>query len=229
MASDAQACHRTFLLCTLCKKTHWSLSVHLRRNCMKNASETDFARAVETAKTEANNLLRNGRVWDYDLIKRIVSSPTPVDGLIEELQVRGNVVLNIPPIPDPTPAIPDLPSAADPVAGASDTASSSSSGELYQCPADVNQGTSLRERMSAAGLYKKHSNDHPLLCAFATYLRKELGNVDNVARFLFFMDHREPNLFFVRQPEKTRQYLSDLAGAGLTKQTVQNYVKSIKR
>ncbi|KAG9261351.1 hypothetical protein AMEX_G24872 [Astyanax mexicanus] len=234
MASSAssaeKASNRTFLLCPMCNKTHWSLLVHLRRSCMKNSSEADILAVVESAKRTANNLLRTGRVWEYSLITRIMQSPDPVGRMIEELQSRGKAVVGIP-TEDPAPAVqagPQLPV---------DVPTESNSGlEISgECPDPTTQGTSLRERMSSLGLYKKHSLDHILLAKFAKFLQSDLRNenfkqeVENVARFLYYMDPQQASLQFVRQHEKTREYFLKLSEAGLCKQTVQNYIKSVKR
>lgn len=52
--------------------------------------------------------------------------------------------------------------------------------------------------------------------------------VDNVARYLYYMDPKEPSLHFVLNKEKTQQYLRDLTEAGLMKQTQINYLKNLK-
>ncbi|XP_049325546.1 uncharacterized protein LOC125785635 isoform X3 [Astyanax mexicanus] len=221
----------------MCKKSHWSLPVHLRRSCMKNSSEADIRSVVESAKRAANNLLRTGRVWEYSLITRIMQSPDPVGRMIEELQSRGMAVVGIP-TEDPAPAapaVPAVPAVAQLPVEAPSESGSESSGELYQCPDPTTQGTSVRERMSSLGLYKKHSLDHSLLAKFAKFLQSDLWNenfkqeVENVARFLYYMDPQQASLQFVRQHEKTREYFLKLSEAGLCKQTVQNYIKSVKR
>ena len=76
--SYSQARNRTYLLCSICKKTQWSLPVHLRRSCMKDSPGVDIERAVDAAKKEANELLRRGRVWEYGLIRKILDNPDPV-------------------------------------------------------------------------------------------------------------------------------------------------------
>lgn len=53
--------------------------------------------------------------------------------------------------------------------------------------------------------------------------------VENVARFMYFMDPKQPSLLFVRQQERTREYFNTLSEVGLSKQTVHNYIKSVKR
>lgn len=53
--------------------------------------------------------------------------------------------------------------------------------------------------------------------------------VENVARFMYFMDPKRPSLLFVHQLERTREYFNTLSKVGLSMQTVQNYIKSVKR
>ncbi|KAI7801007.1 putative protein NLRC3 [Triplophysa rosa] len=52
------------------------------------------------------------------------------------------------------------------------------------------------------------------------------SQVENVARFLHFMDPQQPSLLFVRNREKSKLYLDE---AKLTKQTPLNHLKSLKR
>uniref|UniRef100_A0A3B4CJB6 Core-binding (CB) domain-containing protein n=1 Tax=Pygocentrus nattereri TaxID=42514 RepID=A0A3B4CJB6_PYGNA len=229
--SNRQPRSRNFLLCPICKKTHWSLPVHLRRSCMRTSSEADILAVVESAKRAVSNLLRTGRVWEYSLLSRIMQSPDTIGRMIEELESRGNAVVGIP-TEAPTAAVPAVPDV--PVEAPAES-SSESSGELYQCPDTTKQGTSLRERMASLGYYKKHSLDHDLLVSFAKFLQFDMSNenfkqeVENVARFLYFMDPQQASLLFVRQHEKSREYFLKLSEAGLSKQTVQNYIKSVKR
>ncbi|KAL7886894.1 hypothetical protein AOLI_G00046150 [Acnodon oligacanthus] len=77
-AAITQTHNRTYLLCPVCKKTQWSLPVHLRRSCMKNSPGVDIERTVDAAKREANDWLRRGRVWEYYLIRKILDNPDPV-------------------------------------------------------------------------------------------------------------------------------------------------------
>ncbi|KAL7886903.1 hypothetical protein AOLI_G00046240 [Acnodon oligacanthus] len=175
--------NRTYLLCPLCKKTQWSLPVHLRRSCMKNSPGVDIERTVDAAKREVNELLHRGRVWEHDLIRKILDNPDPVG------RIEGMLWSTSPP-KDPAPAIPAIqPAACSPSAGpaqANSEAGSKSSRELYH------------------------------------------WWVESVGRFMYYMDHKRPSLLFVRQQEKTREYSNKLSEAGLCKQTVQFYVKSVK-
>ena len=89
--------------------------------------------------------------------------------------------------------------------------------------------------MSEKGLYKKHSLDHPLLNSFAKHLKMDLLNgsykqeVENVSRYLYFVNPETPSLKFVNDRENLRKYLLELSEAKLKKQTQQTYLKSLKR
>ncbi|KAL7886900.1 hypothetical protein AOLI_G00046210 [Acnodon oligacanthus] len=218
----SQTRNRTHLLCPVCKKTQWSLPVHLRRSCMKNSPGVDIERTVDAAKREANELLCQDHVWEYDLIRKILDNPDPVS---RSCRMEGMLWSTSPP-KDPAPAIAAIqPAACSPSAGpaqAESEAGSESSRELYHCPTTV-KTTSLRKRTSKSGLYGKHSIDHPLQMSIAKYLQ-----VENVGRFMYYMDPKRPSLLFVRQHEKTREYSNKLSEAGLCKQMVQFYVKSVK-
>ncbi|XP_049425575.1 uncharacterized protein LOC125884641 [Epinephelus fuscoguttatus] len=141
-----------------------------------------------------------------------MESRNPLSRMIEELEQRKMFVSNIP---------------ATPAGGAStDT-----------CKINRNPEWKVKKRalMAEKGLYRRHSTDHPLLRDFAIYLSKDLNNenykqeVENVARVLFYMDPAQPSLQFVRDREKTKEYIRQLSEAQLTKQTQVNYLKSLKR
>ncbi|XP_072563857.1 uncharacterized protein [Paramormyrops kingsleyae] len=73
------------------------------------------------------------------------------------------------------------------------------------------------------------------MAGFATYLEKDLLNenfkheVENVSRFMFYMNPLKPSLEFVREGEKARLFFRELSEAGLSGQTQANYLKSLKR
>jgi len=46
---------------------------------------------------------------------------------------------------------------------------------------------------------------------------------------MYYMDPKEPSLSFVREVEKVREYFNVLSQTQLSKQTVLNYWKSLKR
>ncbi|XP_034048782.1 uncharacterized protein LOC117529976 [Thalassophryne amazonica] len=237
------AAHRHFLLCPVCNRTQQALGVHLRRTCMKDATRETITAAVEKAKDDVFQLLKTGRVFTYDLLRGIIESRDPLGRLIEELQRRKMVVSDMPAAESPATQDPTAqagPSTAVETGQSStpeDTseAASESSGETFQCSRTPAWKVNKRALMAEMGLYQKHSADHRLLRDFGAYLLKDLANenykqeVDNVARFLFYMDPARPSLLFVRDRERTKEYLRKLAEAQLAKQTQVNYLKSLKR
>ncbi|XP_051791557.1 uncharacterized protein LOC127530027 isoform X1 [Erpetoichthys calabaricus] len=106
---------------------------------------------------------------------------------------------------------------------------------LYQDTDGPKWTSEVRKKMVRLGLYQKHSLDHHLIMGFAKYLKgdHQMKNCkqecDNVCRFLYYMDPNEPSVNFTRNIEKTREYFLKLNQAGLTFQTVMNYMKSVKR
>ncbi|KAM4048967.1 uncharacterized protein ACNLHF_026363 [Anomaloglossus baeobatrachus] len=93
----------------------------------------------------------------------------------------------------------------------------------------------LRKKMREAGLYKRHAINLEPISGFVKYLSKTLSvirykqEVENVARFLYYMDNNSPSLKFVYNIEKTNDYFSMLLEIGNTHQTVFNYLKNVKR
>ncbi|KAM4034556.1 uncharacterized protein ACNLHF_021200 [Anomaloglossus baeobatrachus] len=93
----------------------------------------------------------------------------------------------------------------------------------------------LRKKMREAGLYKRHSINLEPISGFVKYLSKTLSvirykqEVENVARFLYYMDNNSPSLKFVYNIEKANDYFSMLLEIGNTHQTVFNYLKNVKR
>ncbi|KAK7157074.1 hypothetical protein R3I94_006973 [Phoxinus phoxinus] len=157
--------------------------------------------------------------------------------MLEEMDRKGLVVRNIPPIYPPCPesSTAEAESVPPPVEPELDAESDASSEEYFQSTGGPKWTADVRVEMAKRGLYRKHSIDHPLLQGFFHYLRVDLGNtrskqeVENVARFLRYMDLKEPSLLFVREVEKVREYFNVLTETRLSKQTVLNYWKSLKR
>ncbi|XP_048828059.1 uncharacterized protein LOC125729431 isoform X2 [Brienomyrus brachyistius] len=237
------ASSRHFLLCPVCKKTQPSLSVHLARVCMKRSSKEAIQEVMEKEKKNSLELLQWGRVFSYRHLREIVYDTNIFDRLVQELERRHMVVTDM-----PSPAVPAQTSSVPVVAGAAaqgpessasqqseDIVVSDSSGETFQVTREVQWPQTSRQMMQEKGLYRKHSLDHPLLKGFATYLEKDLLNenfkqeVENVSRFMFFVNPGEPSLEFVREREKTKLFFRELSEAGLSRQTQVNYMKSLKR
>ncbi|XP_072563142.1 uncharacterized protein [Paramormyrops kingsleyae] len=232
------AFNRHFLLSPVCQKTQPNLSVHLTRVCMKTSSKEAICDVLEKAKKDALDVLHWGRVFSYSHIRQIFNGPDPANRMIEELQRRHMVVTGMPQSPamDRTSTVYTANQPPESSEGEqTEDAHSASSGETFQVTQKVQWPQKTRQLMAEKGLYRKHSLDHPLLKGFATYLERDLQNenfkqeVENVARFLCFMNPQEPSLEFVKEREKTRHFFSELTEAKLTKQTQINYIKSLKR
>ncbi|XP_034025740.1 uncharacterized protein LOC117510222 isoform X2 [Thalassophryne amazonica] len=205
---------------------------------MKNATPETMTEAIEKAKDDVFELLKTGRVFHYDLLRGIVESCDPLGRLIEELEKRHMVVSEV-----PSTESPDVQAGRSTAVetgqchtpGEAREAGSESSGETFQCGRNPELKVNKRALMAEMGLHQKHSLDHPLLRDFGKYLLNDLDNenykqeVENVARFLFYMDPARPSLLFVRDRERTKEYLRKLSEAHLTKQTQVNYLKSLKR
>ncbi|XP_071977061.1 uncharacterized protein [Engystomops pustulosus] len=99
----------------------------------------------------------------------------------------------------------------------------------------TNWTSDVRLRMKAAGLYRRHSLDHPILKGFASYLADTLNvtnysqEVEDVSRFLFFMNPKAVNLEFVKDVQKANAFFTKLRELNLANQTVFNYLKHVRR
>ncbi|XP_056441388.1 uncharacterized protein LOC130378769 isoform X1 [Gadus chalcogrammus] len=234
------AAHRHYLLCPVCLRTQESLSCHLRRVCMKDKTPPEILEVVEKAKKDVCDLLKNGRAFSYAVLKQIVSSPNPLEGLIEELKYHHLFVTGVPPplpIGNPrlvTETLSECPGEAPGETEPSDVESCGSN-ELFQCRQEKTYTKDKMVKAKALGILKKHSADHPLLKRFADYLKNDYENakyqqeVDTVSRYLYFADPTEPSLKFVNDREKLRDFLGQQAKAGYKAQTSGNYIKCLKR
>ncbi|XP_056408790.1 uncharacterized protein LOC130348958 isoform X1 [Hyla sarda] len=92
-----------------------------------------------------------------------------------------------------------------------------------------------RKKMMAEGLYQRHSLDNPMLKGFASYLKDTLKvnnykqEVEDVARFLFYMNPKTVNLQFVKDVEKANSFFTKLRDLNLANQTIFNYLKHVRR
>ncbi|ROL44956.1 hypothetical protein DPX16_0109 [Anabarilius grahami] len=102
-----------YFLCPHCKKAPRSLPGHLRKVCMRDRADAEIQATVIQAKKELAEFTHKGRFWEYQSIKDILATADPLARLLEEMQKRGLVVTNKPPVlPSPTRPVPSLPSSA---------------------------------------------------------------------------------------------------------------------
>ncbi|KAK9977002.1 hypothetical protein ABG768_018823 [Culter alburnus] len=116
ITSSSYCSHRSFhsrmyFLCPHCKKAPRSLPGHLRTVCMRDCSDAEIQATVIQAKKELSELTHRGRFWEYQSIQDILATADPLVRLLEEMQKKGLVVTNKPPVL-PTPTLPSLPSSA---------------------------------------------------------------------------------------------------------------------
>ncbi|XP_075181819.1 uncharacterized protein LOC142255105 [Anomaloglossus baeobatrachus] len=92
-----------------------------------------------------------------------------------------------------------------------------------------------RIKMQEAGLYNRHPSSDPILQGFSDYLQNHCKlerykqKVEDVSRFLYFMDKRRVSLNFAKKIEKARSFFKKLKDIGLCNQTVSNYLKHVRR
>lgn len=89
--------------------------------------------------------------------------------------------------------------------------------------------------MKDAGLYDRHSTSEPMLKGFALHLKQSLlvthykQEVEDVARFLYYMNPKQASLDFVKDIEKANSFFNKLREINLANQTVFNYLKHVRR
>ncbi|KAM4040822.1 uncharacterized protein ACNLHF_012092 [Anomaloglossus baeobatrachus] len=99
----------------------------------------------------------------------------------------------------------------------------------------IKWSVTLRIKMQEAGLYNRHPSSDPILQGFSDYLQNHCKlesykqKVENVSRFLYFMDKRRVSLNFAKKIEKARSFFKKLKDIGLCNQTASNYLKHVRR
>ncbi|XP_077137154.1 uncharacterized protein LOC143796622 [Ranitomeya variabilis] len=91
------------------------------------------------------------------------------------------------------------------------------------------------DTLKKAGLYKRHSTCEPILMGFSQYLQKSLmvthykQEVQDVARFLYYMNAQRASLDFVKDIKKANKFFNTLRDMKLANQTIFNYLKHVRR
>ncbi|PIO14076.1 hypothetical protein AB205_0098570 [Aquarana catesbeiana] len=87
--------------------------------------------------------------------------------------------------------------------------------------------------MRKGGLYERHSLKAPMLKEFTTYLNETLEmenykqEIEDVARFLYFMNPKRVNLHFVKDIGKVNTFIS--LKRHLKNRTISGYLKHVRR
>ncbi|XP_041441906.1 uncharacterized protein LOC108704567 [Xenopus laevis] len=98
----------------------------------------------------------------------------------------------------------------------------------------MNWTSETRLKMKEAGLYNRHPSSASLLKAFTNFLTCILGvtrykqEVENVARFLYFMNPQDANLAFVKDIQRTNEFFLKLQKI-VSHQTMFSYLKHLRR
>lgn len=79
------AVHHHYHMCPVCHKTQACLGVHLRRACMKDATPEAINAAVEKAKDDVHELLKSGRVFQYDKLRDIMDARDPLGKYVAKI------------------------------------------------------------------------------------------------------------------------------------------------
>ncbi|XP_058842444.1 uncharacterized protein LOC117419728 isoform X2 [Acipenser ruthenus] len=206
---------------------------------MKRCTKEQIENEVDKARASITKHLWEGRVYEFSELRDIITKDEELANLIQLLESRGCFVRNKPSATMAGQTVPQqavvLPTASTQEDMEEDMDTVEPQDPLFSPETGIRWEGKLRKTMKEHGLYEKHNTDSDLLSGFKKYLRDDHGipnckqEVDNVARFLYFMDPQEPGLQFVRDMEKTRSFFTKLSHIGLKKQTVANYLKNLKR
>ncbi|XP_040282512.1 uncharacterized protein LOC120996578 [Bufo bufo] len=205
----------TRLVCKFCLRLHGKLSGHLRRVCLKTASEAEISQCVTEAKKNLHKIKASFSIISYEELNFQKSSfSDPQMFFADFLQRRGSFIVDRP---------------ADRRSSDEEDGSESEGIEAARSSSPV----SLRKTLAEAGIYRKHDLGCPLLESFKHYLKlhytlptiKQL--MENVARYLYFVNPHEITLEFISHPEKTKAFIQTFFDSKTSERTVKKYVNCI--
>ncbi|XP_077112523.1 uncharacterized protein LOC143767887 [Ranitomeya variabilis] len=210
MSSIKKKSH-SLLICKICMKHQEKLSVHLRRVCMKRATDPEITEAVIEARQNKHKLLASLSIVSYqDLNFRKSRFSDPQEFFADFLKSRGCI-------------IPDQPSTRQP-----SMEEAQSEGEVSEV---AMTSSPLRKKLFQAGFHNKYDIDLPVLISFKQYLEKNFSElcirqmVENVSRYLYFMNPDGISLEFMNDLENTKRFVSTLLSLKTSRCTVKKYLK----
>ncbi|XP_051527929.1 uncharacterized protein LOC127425713 [Myxocyprinus asiaticus] len=224
---------------------------------MKNSMPEERAAEVQKAKESSREWVRANRTWDYTDLCKIVSDRRSRLAMVKELPKRGFFITNKPHDSDmvfdsdgdsitatiaattsastsataTATSAPSSPKGTDP----RNASSSSSSDQETADPSwqrDLPASTSsVWIKMKEGGLYQKFSGSVKLLVDFKKSTRRLQQEVDNVSRFLRYLQPvgDEPALEFLTKSTETHDFLMALKSKDMSVATVLNYIKNMIR
>ncbi|XP_056408789.1 uncharacterized protein LOC130316816 [Hyla sarda] len=201
--------NRTPLGCKYCMRMQGKLSVHLRKVCMKTATEAEITQEVEEAKKRMRKVAESLSIVFYDSVNDKKSGfSSAQEFFVDFLERHGCIVAEKPSEKQPSDEV------------------------IEQ---DQSSSVTLRRKLTEAGVHKKHDVNSQMFLNFREYLAiqfSELGirqMVENVSRYLYFMSPDEISLGFLNDPEKTKLFVSTHLRLKTTISTIKNYLNHIQQ
>ncbi|XP_073472832.1 uncharacterized protein [Aquarana catesbeiana] len=189
-----QKVRRSPLMCPIFFKVETFLCTHLRRVCMNEAPDEEIKAAISGARDKLFKSAKCCAVPSRQLEEQF--NPEILEDIAKFLEDRGLTVINKP----------------------------SLTRIQY-----TNWTSKTRLHMRKGGLYERHSLKAPMLKEFATYLHETLvmenykQEVEDVVRFLYFMNPKRVNLHFVKDIGKVNTFIS--LKRHLKNRTISGYLK----
>ncbi|KAM4048864.1 uncharacterized protein ACNLHF_015622 [Anomaloglossus baeobatrachus] len=235
----------------ICFNTETVLSTHLRRKCMRFQSDDEIKATLAEARKNLMKVASKGIAINYQQFAKQLCEGRCLGNILGFLSQRGFIIYNKPIAPSDQPAedgekeeveqvtLVQVPPPIEEeiiVEARREEDDPEEIMETEELPSEpkCDWNNPLRKKMREAGLYKRHAINLEPISGFVKYLSKTLSvirykqEVENVARFLYYMDNNSPSLKFVYNIEKTNDYFSMLLEIGNTHQTVFNYLKNVK-
>ncbi|KAL0985513.1 hypothetical protein UPYG_G00157870 [Umbra pygmaea] len=233
--------------CKFCNKVFRRLTQHLNKKCMKDASKDDIMSVRDAARKAAYEHLEKGMVVDYRHLEGLLSLPEDRVKIVSWLEETKHIITNKKSLQVVSPRVEEvqqseIPEPSEGQAMETDASEPEMETDMiteqdsppYQREEQTKCSTKLRKAMKERGFYNQHGLDQEPLAEYINYMKrvKEKNNwsqeAGNISKFLYYMDPTKPSLDCVRDIEKTQRFFHELSDVGLSKQTLSNYLKSVK-
>ncbi|KAL0994372.1 hypothetical protein UPYG_G00121360 [Umbra pygmaea] len=232
--------------CKFCNKAFRKLTRHLNGKSMKDASKDDIMSMRDAARNAAYEHLEKGMVVDYRDLEGLLSLPEDRLKIVSWLEETKHIIINKKSLQVVATHVKEArqsktsePSEEQSLeTDASETKMEDMITEQdsppHQRERKTNWSTKLRKAMTERGFYNQHNLDKEPLAGYINYMKrdKEKNNwsqeAGNISKFLYYMDPKKPSLNCVRDIKKTQRFFNELSDVGLAKQTLSNYLKSVK-
>ncbi|OCT60497.1 hypothetical protein XELAEV_18046524mg [Xenopus laevis] len=244
MASDGK--NRMQLACKYCMKITDRLSGHLRKVCRKGAGEAEIVALVEESRAKMRMLVRNLSVVHYKQLKAGADSDRSLNFFVNFLESNGCLVCEKPSHTDTerTSAEEVENPVQDAVEEEEDTCEEEMDTEHpFLMLSTSASKMSTKKIMEEAGLHRKHTSNSPLLQGFRSYLEKKYAKsgikheyffntallVDNVSRWLHFVNPNEPSTSCIHNIERSMEFFREIGASAASRATARNYMSGVKK